>query len=270
MDDDGVLIVACCVRCFIHMDDNYYEERITYWKTSSMDDAHNKAAEDARRYAANVGGVALDFTECYGMDEEPTEDGVEVYSNIRQSDLSPREYIERFYDTGNEFTRKYRANRTRYLHDDVNVSWVHALPQELIDSVRRFLWPANITAERGVGRAEHIDMLMAEERARRGLSSRRILPETKAGHEQPLPQALAAKLKREITDQPEESFEVRGLALNQLLSEERLLMLDHEKLAGHLVLRHHEAGDNLRGATAAMTLRRHAAAHRRSAGGKSR
>ncbi|CAA9512220.1 MAG: hypothetical protein AVDCRST_MAG85-2400 [uncultured Solirubrobacteraceae bacterium] len=103
---DGPRIVACCVRCIVVNDGYLYEERITFWQTNDMDVAQRRALRDAREYADNIGGVALAFTQCYGMDELPDEDAIEVFSLIRQSDLPPHEYIDRYFSTGTEFTQR--------------------------------------------------------------------------------------------------------------------------------------------------------------------
>lgn len=101
-----VQMVSVCVRCVIQLTERDYEERITIWRTDDLDDAVAKAQAEARDYAANVGGTAIDFAQSYGSDEDPTEDGAEVFSLIRQSEMPPRQYIDHFFDTGMEFIRR--------------------------------------------------------------------------------------------------------------------------------------------------------------------
>jgi hypothetical protein len=39
----------------------------------------------------------------YALSDDPAESGVEVFSLIRRSKLSPEAYLDRFFDTGAEF-----------------------------------------------------------------------------------------------------------------------------------------------------------------------
>ena len=49
-------------------------------------------------------GLAQSFHLCVGA--RPLEDGDEVFSLIRESELAPNDYISRFFDTGKERQRE--------------------------------------------------------------------------------------------------------------------------------------------------------------------
>ncbi len=147
------------------------------------------------------------------------------------------------------------------MHDDLHESWVQMLSPQLVMAIRHYLWPANVSADRGIERAEYVDGVMTEERERRDLGLGRLLPGGDSEYEHHLPRALAALLQQEISDQPDDVTVLRGVALGELLGEERRLMLDREKLVGHMVLRHEAALATVQGTHAAV-LKRHALAHR--------
>lgn len=86
-----------------------YEERITLWRASSFDEAIAKAEAEAKEYvedAAERGPVParyLSFAQAYRMNEwDELGEGVEVFSMMRESGKKPREYLDRFFDTGRE------------------------------------------------------------------------------------------------------------------------------------------------------------------------
>lgn len=109
-----------------------YEERVTIWEAEGFEAAYELARAEAEWNAAEMlhEGTALDLFQVYQLDEEeggegdletfPIDDktfsavhGAEVFSMIRSSDLTPGEYLDRFFDTGCEFesirVRIYRA-----------------------------------------------------------------------------------------------------------------------------------------------------------------
>ncbi|HUN37444.1 MAG TPA: hypothetical protein VMU95_36065 [Trebonia sp.] len=80
-----------------------YEERITVWRASSLDHAIELAEREAREYAAGDGIEYLDFSQAYALDADgDIGAGAEVFSLLRDSDLSPGPYLDRFFDTGRE------------------------------------------------------------------------------------------------------------------------------------------------------------------------
>ena len=79
-----------------------YEERVTLWRASSHDEAIERAGTEARDYAAVLAPAEyLGLAQSYHLPEAPA-DGVEVFSLLRDSDLTPSEYLDAFFDTGGE------------------------------------------------------------------------------------------------------------------------------------------------------------------------
>lgn len=78
-----------------------YEERITIWRASSMEDAIARAEADAVEYASILEAEYLGFAQAYSFDDEP-EDGTEVFSLMRDSSLDTATYLDTFFDTGSE------------------------------------------------------------------------------------------------------------------------------------------------------------------------
>jgi hypothetical protein len=84
-------------------DERAYEERITLWRAATVDEAVAKAAAEAAEYAEFAGASYLaDFGQVYEIADVPPRDGAEVFSLLRDSPLDPGDYVERFFDTGNE------------------------------------------------------------------------------------------------------------------------------------------------------------------------
>lgn len=84
-----------------------YEERVTIWRAQTADDAIAMADEEGDRYiAANRSKFEIqrldNYANCYLLVREPT-NGSEVYSLLRSSDMSPEEYVDRFFETGAEW-----------------------------------------------------------------------------------------------------------------------------------------------------------------------
>ncbi len=82
-----------------------YEERITVWNAKSESAAIRKAEAEAKRYAKASESRYLDYLQSYWLFEDVAIDGVEVFSLIRESDLPPKKYIDRYFDTGHEKQR---------------------------------------------------------------------------------------------------------------------------------------------------------------------
>ena len=97
------------VRCVLRHEDaaapdgpGLYEERITLWRATSPDDAIAKAETEAAEYAESVGkceytGLAQSFTI-----SDALRDGAELFSLVRESALDSDDYLDAFFDTGNE------------------------------------------------------------------------------------------------------------------------------------------------------------------------
>jgi len=89
------------VRCVFHDPEGTYEERVTIWQAGSFDEAVLLAEAEAKEYAADVESEFLGFAQAYVMADPPTH-GTEVFSLLRDSDLDPDEYLDTFFDTGDE------------------------------------------------------------------------------------------------------------------------------------------------------------------------
>jgi hypothetical protein len=83
-----------------------YEERITLWRAKSVDGAIRKSEAEAKRYAKESGGTYLKFIQAYWLYDDVDSDGLEVFSLMRESDLSSNQYIDTHFDTGTEKQKK--------------------------------------------------------------------------------------------------------------------------------------------------------------------
>ena len=100
--------VRCVFRIFDEarsVDGGAYEERITLWQANSSDEAIALAEAEAAEY---VEGANIEFA---GLAQsfqlfDPPASGSEVFSLIRDSDLQPKDYLDRFFDTGAERQRE--------------------------------------------------------------------------------------------------------------------------------------------------------------------
>lgn len=81
-----------------------YEERVTLWRAASMEEALRSAEQEAREYALAIADgpdTYLGLAQAYMLADEPGH-GAEVFSLIRKSDLAHDEYLDAFFDTGDE------------------------------------------------------------------------------------------------------------------------------------------------------------------------
>lgn len=81
-----------------------YEERVIIVRAESFNEAIAKAEEYSRKYESDTTqylGYAMAF-HIFDENGPSLGEGVEVFSLIRESDLDPKAYIDRFHDTGNE------------------------------------------------------------------------------------------------------------------------------------------------------------------------
>jgi hypothetical protein len=79
-----------------------YEERVTLWRAPSHDGAIERAEAEARDYAAVLAPAEyLGLAQSYRLSDAPA-DGVEVFSLLRDSELTPSDYLNAFFDTGSE------------------------------------------------------------------------------------------------------------------------------------------------------------------------
>lgn len=85
--------------------DKLFEERITMWNVSSIDEAISMAEAEAQVYASENDCIYLNFAQAYDMPSSP-DSGAEVFSLIRSDVLDGDDYVDRYFDTGGERQRK--------------------------------------------------------------------------------------------------------------------------------------------------------------------
>lgn len=90
-----------------------YEERITAWNSESIEAAIDAAGTEAREYAGE-GSDALDLFQAYWLFDEIglLPQGTEVFSLLRESDMEPSDYLDAYFDTGEEHQGNYDPNHT--------------------------------------------------------------------------------------------------------------------------------------------------------------
>ncbi len=94
------------VRCVFQSDSDdwfMYEERLTLSRAESFDQAILFAEAEAAQYAECIQVKYVGLAQAYLLvDPGPPTSGVEVFSLVRDSHLGPKEYLDRFFDTGRE------------------------------------------------------------------------------------------------------------------------------------------------------------------------
>lgn len=78
-----------------------YEERVTLWTADTFEVAIERAETEAREYAVHLSLRYLGLAQAYHLFDSP-DDGAEVFSLCRESDLGSDDYIEASFDTGTE------------------------------------------------------------------------------------------------------------------------------------------------------------------------
>jgi hypothetical protein len=89
------------VRCLIRFAPDAYEERITVWEAPSFEQAIQNAEVEVIDYVDGLSGEYVGLAQAFVLAAPPSH-GAEVSSLVRESALSPKDYIERFLDTGVE------------------------------------------------------------------------------------------------------------------------------------------------------------------------
>ncbi len=92
------------VRCVLRGPDGLYEERVTLWEADGFDNAIELAEQEATVYAKAAGSSYLELAQAFAMSDPPG-NGTEVFSLLRESVLEPKQYLDRFFDTGTERQR---------------------------------------------------------------------------------------------------------------------------------------------------------------------
>jgi transglutaminase-like putative cysteine protease len=79
-----------------------YEERITVWHADSFDAAIRKAEFEASEYAEANELIYLGLAQGFWIFGNQIAEGTEVFSLLRMSDLKTDDYLDTFYDSGQE------------------------------------------------------------------------------------------------------------------------------------------------------------------------
>lgn len=102
MADEGWFTVRCVFR-WVSWDQAPYEERITLWRATSLDDAIARAEREAREYAEDTGVEYAGLAQAYELAAgDVLAAGAEVFSLLRDSELDSDTYLRTFFDTGDE------------------------------------------------------------------------------------------------------------------------------------------------------------------------
>lgn len=84
-----------------------FEERVVLFQATSFDDAIAQAEIEAREYCGGSSEtVYLEFIDVYHLFDASVGHRAEVYSLMRESALPDTEYLDTFYDTGQERSQK--------------------------------------------------------------------------------------------------------------------------------------------------------------------
>ena len=100
--DPGWFAVRCIFRW---ANSSTYEERMTLWPADSLDEAIEKAENEAYAYADQLRSEYLQIAQAYWIGADPPSAGAELFSLLRDSELDGDDYIDAFYDTGSERQR---------------------------------------------------------------------------------------------------------------------------------------------------------------------
>ena len=83
-----------------------YEEKVIVLRAHSLEEAMNAGKKEGKRYSKLLGDVKyVGYVAAYRLCVETIEEGTEVYSLMRKSKLSKRQFIDRYYDDGTEHTQ---------------------------------------------------------------------------------------------------------------------------------------------------------------------
>lgn len=82
----------------------FYEERVTTWRAADMDAAIALAEAEVVDHLLE-GMADTGLYQAYLLCDDPGSmvSGTETFSLIRASDLEPSDYLDRFFDTGDEY-----------------------------------------------------------------------------------------------------------------------------------------------------------------------
>lgn len=97
----GWITVPCIFRSFDADGTQGYEEGVTPWQGGDVDGAIEAAKRVADAYASDVNVEFVGLSQAYVLTDRPGH-GAEVFSLMRDSDLEPDAYVDRYFDTGTE------------------------------------------------------------------------------------------------------------------------------------------------------------------------
>jgi hypothetical protein len=100
--DPGWFAVRCVFRW---PDQQTYEERLTLWAADSLDGAIELAEGEAQAYADALHAEYLEIAQAYWIGPDRPDQGGELFSLMRDSELEPDDYLDSFFDTGRERQR---------------------------------------------------------------------------------------------------------------------------------------------------------------------
>jgi hypothetical protein len=102
--DEPWYAVRCVIRFPAPSEDQpaVYEERITLWRAESFDDALERAETDAEEYARGLRAEYVGLAQAFHLSVESVGDGTEIFSLMRDSVLSPDDYVAQFFENGDE------------------------------------------------------------------------------------------------------------------------------------------------------------------------
>jgi hypothetical protein len=96
------------VRCFFQWrQQSCFEERITVWKAANYEEAIRKAEFEAIEYAEANKLIYLGLAQGFWIFGDSITEGTEVFSLVRETELGIEDYLETFYDTGQERQRHW-------------------------------------------------------------------------------------------------------------------------------------------------------------------
>lgn len=79
-----------------------YEERITLWQSESFEKAIVNAEEEAKKYAEESGCRYTGLSQAFKLLKDDLNNGAELFSLMRESDLESKKYLDFYFDTGDE------------------------------------------------------------------------------------------------------------------------------------------------------------------------
>ena len=104
------------VRCIFHHPKRnkeegefLYEERILLWEAASLDQAIEMAELEAKEYEKVANCIYCGLAQGYYTYIDKPESGAEVFSLMREDDLSAEEYLDFYFDTGKERQKDYKG-----------------------------------------------------------------------------------------------------------------------------------------------------------------